>query len=414
MLQFEIALAKAQAQHKIIPSNAAEIIEKVATSFPIDLEKLKKEIPMGGNAAIPLIKQLTQAVRNEDEEAAKYVHFGATSQDVVDTALVLQMKAFISWLNEQLQVLKNHLIQLTSKYRTTFMMGRTLMQQAKPITFGLKTALWLQSIQRSEKRLLAVGNRLLVVQLAGAAGSGNAQLTFEVKKSLANILGLNDAHSWHTGRDNLAAFAAVLGILSGSLGKIAQDIVLMSQTEVGELAEPSAKGRGASSTMPHKRNPILSTTILANTHRIPFLVATILAAIPQEHERAAGRWHAEWETLADIMKLTSGSVEKGLELVSGLEVNEMRMLQNIELTNGLIFAEKVSLALAKQMGKSQAHTLVEKACQMALSQQKVLRQVLEEMNVQLSQAELDECFSLENAIGNSLEIIDDTLDADKL
>ena len=391
------------------PPQAAVIIEKVADAFPIDKEKLKREIPLGGNAAIPLIQQLTEAVGDLDEEAAKFIHLGATSQDVIDTALILQIKEFISWLNEQLQLLQSHLIQLSRQHRNTFMMGRTLMQQAKPITFGLKMALWLESVRRSGERLSAVGDRVLVIQLAGASGSENDTITYEVKKTLAEELGLNISHCWHTARDNLVEFASILGILSGSLGKIAQDIVLMSQTEVGEVAEPQAKGRGGSSTMPHKRNPVLSTVILANAHRIPFLVASVMAAMPQEHERAAGRWHAEWEGITDLMKLTSASAEKTVELLAGMEVNEKRMLQNIELTNGLIFAEKVSLALAQHLGKSQAHEFVERACQQSLSQNKSLKQALIEMNIQLSEAELNECFKLENAIGNTLTIIDDII-----
>ncbi|MES2520678.1 MAG: 3-carboxy-cis,cis-muconate cycloisomerase [Bacteroidota bacterium] len=409
MLQFEAVLAVSQAKEGVIPASAAEIIGQCCHTDFIDFERLKADIKLSGNAAIPLVKQLTEIVKNKNVEAAKYVHLGATSQDVVDTATVLQIKDFIDWLEERVVLLEQKLILITQKHRNTFMIGRTLLQQAKPITFGLKTALWLESIVRSKVRIEEAKKRVLVIQLAGAVGSQNQQINQKVKTLFAEILDVETANSWHTNRDNLAEFASVLGILNGSLGKIAKDISLLMQTEVAEVFEGAAAGKGGSSTMPHKRNPVTSTTILANANRVPHLVATMLSGMSQEHERSAGLWHSEWEVLTEIMKLTAGTLERGIELMAGLEVDENRMLRNLEITKGLIYAENVSLALAPKIGKSAAHELVENACKSAVSEGKHLKEKLIELSVNLSENELNELFKPENSIGLSLEIIDGIL-----
>ncbi len=409
LLLAEKALAQAQAENGIVPKEISETIGQYCDADLLDIKKLKHDIKQSGNAAIPLVKQLTQIIKNHDAEAAKYVHLGATSQDIVDTATVLQIKDFIDFSEKNLSILKEILIQITKEHRHTVMIGRTLLQQAKPITFGLKTAYWLEGIQRSCERLEESKKRVLCVQLSGAVGSQNPNISKAVNQSFAHILGLNTAHSWHTQRDNMAEFASILGILVGSLGKIAKDIILLMQTEVGEVFEGAAEGKGGSSTMPHKRNPVTSTAILANAQRVPFLVATILSAMPQEHERSAGLWHSEWVTLTDIMQLTAGSLDRSIELLSTLEIDKKRMLQNLELTNGLIYAENISLALAPTIGKEQAHILVETACKIAVSDKKHLKQVLMEIETGLSEKELDVYFTPENSIGLSLEIIDDII-----
>ncbi|MET3125708.1 3-carboxy-cis,cis-muconate cycloisomerase [Arcicella rosea] len=409
LLLFESSLAKAQVEHGIVPNTSAGIIASCSQADLIDLQALKKAIQLGGNVAIPLVKQLTQLVKNQDAEAAKFVHFGATSQDVVDTTTVLQTKVFVEWLENQLNTLQEVLIKQTQEHRQTLMIGRTLLQQAKPITFGLKMALCLESIQRSAERIQSLKGELLVLQLAGAVGSQNQAINQKVKESLANILGLKATHSWHTHRDAFVHFAAVLGVLVGSIGKIAKDISLLMQTEVGEVFEGAGVGKGGSSTMPHKRNPVASAIILANAQRVPHLVATLMTAMTQEHERSAGLWHSEWEVLNDLMKLTAGTVERSIGLLSGLEVDKNRMLQNLELTQGLIYAENVSLALAEKIGKSEAHELVEKACKKAVAEQKHLKKILVENQNYLTEPELQPLFQAENAIGLSLEIIDNIL-----
>jgi len=408
MLRVEGVLAMAQAEHGIIPTDLSETIVSCCRTDFIDIDKLKTDLITGGNAAIPLVKQLTPIVKNTNAEASKYVHLGATSQDIVDTATVLQIQEFIIWLDEKLDILSQLLINLTKKHRQTLMVGRTLLQQARPITFGLKTANWLQSIERTKARVKNVEERVLVIQLNGAVGSGNAYLSKEVQQSVAEMLELNAGFSWQSTRDNMAEWASILGILAGSLGKIARDISLLMQTEIAEVLEGAGEGKGGSSTMPHKRNPVLCAAIIANANRLPHLVASILSAMPQEHERSAGLWHSEWEVLTEIMMLTGGTVERAIELIEGLEVNDKRMLANLELTKGLIYAENVSLALAPKMGKTQAHELIEKACRQAIAQQKHLKEILSEMSLDLPN--LDELFMPANSIGNSLDIIDEILD----
>lgn len=409
MMATELALAKAQEVHSIIPGGTANQLELIFQELEIDIEKLQKAIPLSGNATPPLLKQIIPAVKLKNEAIAEYIHLGATSQDIVDTATVLKLKAYLTWLFEKLKLIERALIALTKRYRQTIMIGRTLMQQARPITLGLKTAQWLKGVHAAKLHLQSTTNNLLRIQLGGAVGSQNQFLTKEVRQSFAELLNLKDALPWHTQRTDIAAFASALGLLSGSIGKIAQDIVLLSQTEVAEVFEPTAEGRGISSTMPHKRNPVLSTAILANVHRIPFLVSSILAAIPQTHERAAGAWHSEWETLDDIIGLTAGAVEKSIEVLDGLEVDENRMLHNLEITKGLVYAETVSLALAGKIGKQAAHESIKEACKKAKLNKQHLREVIAESFTNFSDQELNDLFSPKNAIGRSLEIIDEIL-----
>lgn len=407
MLRIEAALARAQANKDLFATEIADVISTNCTVVEIDIEQLKNDIPLGGNAAIPLVKQLTKIVAAKDVEAAKFVHLGATSQDIVDTALVLQIQEFIGWANTKIDILEQQLIALTQAHQETIMIGRTLLQHAKPTTFGCKTAGWLTAITRSKQRLLAVQKRVLTAQLAGAVGNGNTAIATEIQNEFAQLLDLKPSFSWHSNRDNLAELASVLSILDGSLGKIAKDISLLMQTEVAEVFEGAAEGKGGSSTMPHKRNPVSCAAILANTNRLPHLAATLLSAMPQEHERSVGLWHSEWEVLVEIMQLTAGSIEKSIALIEGLEVDENRMLENLELTNGLIYAENLSLALAQKIGKSAAHELIESACKKAIQQKKHLKEVVLEMNIELT--DLDTLFDPKNSIGLSLELVNQVL-----
>lgn len=407
MIRVEVYLAQAQANKGLFSESIVKTIKEMTTVTTIDIEKLKQDILLGGNAAIPLVKQLTQIVKNKDPEAAKFIHLGATSQDIVDTAMVLQIKDYITWLELKIILLETQLIRLTQKHRETITIGRTLLQQAKPTTFGFKTAGWLEAISRSKQRVQEIKQRVLVLQLGGAVGNGNANITIEIQEELARLLSLKPSFSWHSHRDNLAEMAGVLGVLSGTLGKIAKDISLLMQTEVGEVFEGAADGKGGSSTMPHKRNPVTCAAILANSNRLPHLVATMLSAMPQEQERSAGLWHSEWEVLTGIMQLTAGSVEKSIALIEGLEVDENRMLENLELTNGLIYAENLTLALAQKIGKSQAHEYIEKACKKAIIEKKHLKAVVLETNIDLT--DLDSLFNPKNAIGLSLELVDQVL-----
>jgi len=407
MLAFEAALARAQAKQGLIPAAAAEVIDAVCGAAELDTARLRSEIALGGNAAIPLVKQLTERVRQADPEAARYVHLGATSQDVVDTATVLTIRSLLDWLDAQVGLTEAVLEALTQAHRQTWMAGRTLLQQAKPIPFGLKTALWLDGLRRHRRRLTEGRERWLVLQLAGAVGSRNAWIPVAVVETVAASLGLKPAVSWHTQRDSLVEFGAALGLLTGSLGKIAKDISLLMQTEIAEVLEGKAEGKGGSSTMPHKRNPVTCAAILANARRTPQLVATLLAGMTQEHERSAGGWHAEWEVLADLMKLTAGAVAHSLDLLRHLEVDADRMRRNLELTGGLIYAETVSLALAEKLGKAEAHARVEQACQRAVAEGKHLKDILREMEPDLP--DLEALFEPEQSAGESQRLINEIL-----
>lgn len=405
MLRFEASLAQAQARQEIIPSSAAELINACCQAHYLDQENLCADIRLGGNAAIPLVKQLTRIVKNNQPEAAKYVHLGATSQDVVDTATVLQIQVYSAWLIPQLKKLLAALLALSKAHRSTVMIGRTLLQQARPITFGLKVALWADGLWRSLQRLEQGKSRWQTLQLSGAVGSGNSFLSVAIQEDIAEQLQLELGASWQTQRDGLVEWASVLGILSGSLGKIAKDISLLMQTEIAEVFEGAAEGKGGSSTMPHKRNPVTCAAILANATRVPHLVATMHSTLLQEHERSAGLWHAEWETLQTLMGLVGGSLEKTVDLIENLEVHAHAMKANLEKTNGLIYAENLTFALAETLGKSQAHEWVEKACKQAISQQKHLKEWVMETDV-CQQINLESVFSAETSIGNSLAILD--------
>jgi 3-carboxy-cis,cis-muconate cycloisomerase len=407
LLKVEAALAIAQGEVGIIPETAAKIISDCCIVDTIDQVSLKNDIVLGGNAAIPLVKQLTKVIKNLDFEASKYLHLGATSQDIIDTATILIIKEYVDWLDKKLNNLQDALLFLTKEHVQTLMMGRTLLQQAKPMTFGFKTAGWLESITRSINRLSELKDRLFYIQLGGAVGCGNTTITVEVQEVFAKKLDLKPSFPWQSQRDSLVEFASFLGILSGSLGKIARDISLLMQTEVAEVFEGISEDKGGSSSMPHKRNPVECALILSNTTRTPGLVATMLSALPQEHERSAGLWHSEWETLTQLMNLTSGSLVKSIDLTRNLEVDKERMLQNIEITNGLIYAEKVSLYLSKSLGKMQAHESVKKACFTAIQKQKHLKEIVLEMYPHIEN--IEELFKPENAIGNSVSWVEKIL-----
>ena len=445
LLQFEIALAQAQALHNVIPMEAAKAIEAVCLVENIDLENLILDVRLGANTPIPLVKQLTTLLKRQNTEGssdfgfrisdvgnvspnpksdiqnptsnvgAKFIHFGATSQDVVDTATMLQVRDAVLIMDKNVAVLIQQLVFLIENHRHTLMIGRSFMQQAKPITFGFKVATWLDGLLRSKKRLENLLNTHFTLQLGGAVGnlSSVTDKGWEVIQSMSKILDLKDPSvSWHTQRDRFVEIWTTLGILVGTISKIAKDISLMMQTEIAEVYEPSGAGKGGSSTMPHKRNPVSCIAILAIAQRMPPLVSTMLASMTQDHERATGAWHAEWETLADIVKLSGGAVLQAVEMTDGLEVNTDKMLENLDCTEGLIFAENVSLALSAKIGKAAAHHAVEAACKTAVSTKKHLKTVLKsDKSVAqcLSSEELKACFDPKNSLGLCDVFIDKVL-----
>ncbi|MEP7061818.1 MAG: 3-carboxy-cis,cis-muconate cycloisomerase [Betaproteobacteria bacterium] len=358
MLEFEAALARAEATAGVIPQDAAAAIAAQCDARHFDAETLSNAARDAGNRAIPLLKMLTLRV---DEDARGYVHWGATSQDVIDTALVLQIRDAMALVGAELRRLDRVLTMQVLRHRDTPMAARTLLQQALPITLGLKLATTLSAIRRHAERLGDAARRAAVLQFGGAAGTLAAlgEAAPDVEQALARELALGVADvPWHAQRDRLVEVAAAVGGLIASLGKLARDIALLAQTEVGEAFEPAAEGRGGSSTLPHKRNPVGCAVALAAAVRAPHLVATMLGAAVQEHERGLGNWPAEWDTLPALFELAAGALDAMIQVVEGLDVDVARMRANLDLTHGQIMAEAVQMALAAHVGKASAHALV--------------------------------------------------------
>jgi 3-carboxy-cis,cis-muconate cycloisomerase len=379
MLDFEAALARAEAATGVIPAAAAAPIANACKAGAFDLGALAEAATRSGNLAIPLVKALTADVAKADADAARYVHWGATSQDVIDTAGMLTLRAAIDALLPDIDRAIAGFARLARRHRDTAVVARTWLQHALPMPFGLKLAEYAAALHRSRTRLKRLRCEALALQFGGAAGTLAAlgDKGWVVAERLAQELKLPlpDA-PWHTHRDRLAEAASVLAIVAGTCGKIARDIQLMMQTDVAEAFEPSGEGRGGSSTMPHKRNPVAAATALAAATMAPNLAATIFAAQVQDHERSAGPWHAEWPTLPSLLLVTSGALAAIVDIAEGLEVDAARMRVNLDATGGLIMAEAVTMALAEKIGKSAAHHLVEAASKKAVAGKKGLRDVL--------------------------------------
>ncbi|MCG7325355.1 3-carboxy-cis,cis-muconate cycloisomerase [Achromobacter sp. ACRQX] len=425
MLAVEAALARAQAQCGVIPPSAATAINEVCRGGEIrdvlDVDGIARAAVAAGNIAIPFVKQLTAAVARVDAEAARYVHWGATSQDILDTALVLQLLQVAARLDAGLERASLACARLTCAHRDTIMVGRTWLQHALPTTFGAKTAGWLAALERSRLRVRQDTSQMALLQFGGAAGTlaSLGPSANEVVQALAAELGLGAAAvPWHTHRDRLASLAASLGVLTGTMGKIARDLSLMAQSEVGEVSEPSGPGRGGSSTMPHKRNPVGCAAILAAAIRVPPLVSTMLSGMIQEHERALGGWQAEWDVLPQIAALTGGALRHLGSVLDGLQVYPDRMAKNLALTDGLILGEAYMLALGARLGRLPAHALVERASRDAvangLSLRDALREALESdaaTRGMLSDDDLDRLGNPANYVGEAPAICDSVLAA---
>lgn len=416
MLAFEAALARVEARLDIIPERAAMAIADHCHADAFDLDTLASEAAQAGNLAIPLVHALTDLVARDDPEAGQYVHWGATSQDVTDTGLVLQMRDALDMIEGDLARLVEAFAALARTHSSTLLAGRTWMQQAAPMTFGLKVAGWLSAVKRDQERIRGLRPRALVLQLGGAVGSLAAfgDRGLEVAAGVGGELRLPVPDlPWHAHRDRVVEIATTLGLLVGTLGKVARDLSLLAQTEAGEAHEPSGPGRGGSSTMPQKRNPVGAAVTLAAAQRVPGLVATMLGAMTQEHERGLGGWQAEWETLPDIFLLTAGALRQMVQVAEGLEVDVGRMRANLEITRGLIFAEAVSMTLARRVGRQRAHELIRAATLRATSQNRHLRDVLsddEAVMAHLSSDELDRLFDAQGAIGLSEQLVARILD----
>jgi 3-carboxy-cis,cis-muconate cycloisomerase len=380
MLDFEAALARAEATVGIVPPASAEAIARACTATTFDLLALAEAATRSGNLAIPLVKALTAEVARTDKKAAGYVHWGATSQDVIDTATMLTLRAGIDALLADIDRAIAGFARQAAQHRNTAVVARTWLQHALPMPFGLKLAEYAAALHRSRRRLSHLRQHGLALQFGGAAGTLAAlgDQGWKVAEKLSEILQLPlpDA-PWHAHRDRIAEIASVLAIIAGTCGKIARDVQLMMQTDVAEAFEPSGDGRGGSSTMPHKRNPVAAASALAAATMAPNLAATIFAAQVGDHERSAGPWHAEWPTLPSLLLVTSGALAAIVDIAEGLEVDAARMRTNLDATGGLIMAEAVAFALAEKVGKPEAHHLVEAASKKAVAEKKGLREVLE-------------------------------------
>lgn len=407
MLDFEAALARAEARVGLIPAEAVASIEAACKAELYDYPALAQAIATAGNSAIPLVKALGKRIAASNPEAERYVHLGATSQDAMDSGLVLQLRAAIGLLESDLAKLADAFAAQAERHIDTPLAGRTWLQQATPVTLGMKLAGMLGAVTRHRQRLSELKPRLLSLQFGGASGSLAAlgEAGWAVSGALAQELELTlPEQPWHTQRDRLVEFASLLGMIAGSLGKLGRDLSLLMQTEAGEVFEPSAPGKGGSSTMPHKRNPVSAAVLIGAATRAPGLVATMFSAMPQEHERSLGLWHAEWDTLPELCCLVSGALQQALLMVPGLEVDAARMRANLELTQGLVLAEAVSIALAQKIGRDAAHHLIEQCCKQAVREGAHLRAVLganAKVSAQLSAAELDRLLDAAHYLGQA-------------
>jgi 3-carboxy-cis,cis-muconate cycloisomerase len=381
----EAALARAQARLGIIPQDAAAAISKVADAIvdgsqPLDFERLKRETATVGFPILPLVRQLADRAG----EAGRWLHWGATTQDIMDSAAVLQIRDGLALIEGDLTALRGHVAALAKRHRDTPMPGRTFFQQALPITFGYKAAVWLSSLDRHAERLVEIRKRVLQAQFGGAVGTlaslGSGEAALRAVGELAKELGLAEpAITWHVARDTIAETVQFLALVGGSLAKIADDVMLMSATEFGEAGEPFAVGRGASSTMPQKRNPISCGLIIAAARALRQQAGLALDAMVSSFERTASAWHLEWIAVPEAFGYAAGALNQSVFLAGGLIVEPSGMAKNLALTHGLIVAEAVMMGLAPHTGRNEAHDLVYDACRDAIEHGRPLYDVLLEV-----------------------------------
>ncbi len=408
-LQVEVALARAEAAVGLIPAEAAEAIAAAARPEAISPEELRRETAVVGYPILPLVRAIIRACPGG---AGEYVHWGATTQDIMDTALALQLVEVHAVIQRDLRALEEILLNLAERYRSTPMAGRTHGMQALPITFGYKVAVWAAEIGRHLERIEACRGHIAVGQFAGAVGTlaSVGRPGLEVQRRLCESLGLAPPLiAWHTARDGVAAFACILGMVTATLGKLGQEVALLQRTEIGEVEEPYVPGKGASSTMPQKRNPILSESLIAIARIARQDVALALDAMTHDHERATGPWHVEWECVPELCVLAGGALRIVLELFRGLVVHAGRMAKNLEADGGQILAEAVMMCLAPHVGRTRAHDLVYDACMEAHAQRVPLRDRLlssPAIRQHLDEAAIDAALNPAGYLGLAEEFVD--------
>ena len=409
----EVALALAEGKLGLIPTDAAKTIAERAPQIGLDMDRLERETHNVGYPILPLVHQLAEGLG----DAGKFLHWGATTQDIMDTALVLQIRAGLDLVEADLRGVAAQLRRLSAEYRDTPMAGRTHLQHALPVTFGLKTAIWLGMVERNLERLQQLRPRVLVGQFAGAGGTlaslGTHGLDVQVAMMAELKLGVPET-TWHTARDGLAETAQWLGLVTTSLAKMALDVSLMMANEFGEVFEPFVQGRGASSTMPQKRNPISCEVMIGAAKTVRHLAGLALDGAVQDFERATGPWQAEWVALPEAFLHTAGAVSQALFMLTGLEVDTQRMRQNLDSTGGLIVAEAVMMGLAPALGRNEAHDVVYAACRIALEQKRTLADVLkanDDVTRLVSLAQIDAMCEPTNYLGCAAQMVDKALAA---
>ncbi|WP_050423056.1 class-II fumarase/aspartase family protein [Bradyrhizobium tropiciagri] len=409
--EVEVALAKAEARCGVIPVQAAEEIAGRTDVAAFDFDLLRQETDVVGYPILPLVHQMAK----QCGEAGRYVHWGATTQDIMDTAVVLQLRDGLKIIEGDIAALRGILTDLSKKYRDTPMAGRTHLQQALPVTFGYKTAIWLAAFDRHAARLAELKPRVLVGQFAGAAGTlaSLGDRGFDVQQALCEELGLGvPVSTWHVARDALAEAVNFLALVTGTLGKIALDIMIMASTEFAEVYEPFVKGRGASSTMPQKRNPISSELMLAAAKAVRQHAGLMLDAMVQDFERATGPWHAEWMAIPESFVLSAGALHQARFALGGLIVDEKRMADNLDISRGLIVAEAVMMGLAPAIGRQEAHDVVYDACRAANDKGLTLAEVLaadQRVASRIDRATIDRLTAPKNYLGLAPEMVDRVL-----
>ena len=415
MARFEGALALACARAGIVPEAAARTIAEVAAGASFDAAALAPAARRASTLAIPFVTQLTEKVAAISPEAARYVHFGATSQDVIDTGVVLCLGA----VTERLQTLSRQMgdatARLAKRHARTPTVARTLLQPAVPVPFGWKAAVWLSLLTRSHAHFRTAARETCVLQFGGAGGTLSAYggKGDAIAQALADELDLaRPPVTWHSARDGFARLGSEAAILTGAAGKIARDVSLLMQPEVGEAAEPAAPGRGGSSAMPHKRNPVGCLTALEAAQRAPGLAATLLAQLTPEHERGLGQWQGQWFSLRDILCGAGSGLAAMVEVLDGLQIDEQAMRANLERSRGLVYSENVALSLSRGLGKQAAHALTEKLCAMAVREGKNLIDVVRadpQAVAAIDAGEISNLFDPESCFGSAPAMIERSL-----
>jgi 3-carboxy-cis,cis-muconate cycloisomerase len=411
MLDFERALAAAEADAGVIPPPAARVIATACADLHLDPDTLAREGKKSGSLAVPLVKALTEAVARIDARAAGFVHYGSTSQDVLDTALVLCLKPCLADADRVLATAVTRLAGHARRHAGVVMLGRTLLQPATPITAGLKIARWAAALHRGRRRLAAAAERALCIQVGGAVGTldalGGQRLA--VRRGVAERLGLAESRAWHDHRDDLLRLMAELAIVTAAVGKIAGDVALLAQAEVGEMLEaPPAKGMGGSSAMPHKRNPVACLQALAAAARAPGLMATLLSGALGEHERALGGWQAELVTVPDLVDAAGGALDALERIADGLVVDPGRMTANLDALYGLVFSERLARVIARDLDRTRALALVDEWSTIAVRERRHLRDVALAARPTLA-GQIDGVFSLDPIVVELAPVLEEVL-----